>query len=548
MISKRKVIHTMKNITKALLAALSAVMLFASCGTAPEGENTAVNAAAGVAEQLENAETSKVPETTETVEATKAPGTAIARDPVQVTETPRSTETTPAPETAEPPEATAAVTQKAAYKEIPVEDYVIESYEPYTPTRRDDVFVENGISFFPDSAAYYDDNINDIVHMINGVTGKIIVSIPYGDIGIYFDGIENNLAVFSRSGKSVYIDAAGKDVTEKAQAAIAELKYEITRIHNDTDLTIFYGVNDSSGKVIVEPIYDEIVIKGDYFAFSFYERSGIMDSKGKVIADGFDEYCEYIKVYDDYFLADNGFYSLKDGSLIRQYDQVKPTVGGKFFVAYQENGVFQVEIVDSNFKKTFDILDNSPLPAEECTEVNFNTLGEEEVWHLVRVIGKNEKHYDAYMSENGRSLIGWRPKEGAMVVPYGNMLVYWNFTDGNCVAFDYTGKKLQSFPKTLTPATSKALYDGTDDGYAIIGISGDVIGVFKNQSCGFGTDTIVVTDQNGKHGLIVGETPTLPCEYDEYDYISDYNLIEFKKGDKTVIVTALSGAEVKIPE
>ncbi|MDR0944456.1 MAG: hypothetical protein LBM41_08015 [Ruminococcus sp.] len=453
--------------------------------------------------------------------------------------------TTAAPE----PEETEAVTTEPEPERqdgpAATDDYVLNSFETinFTPPHLT-VFEKNGISYFPDTAVSYNDSDKDIRYIIDGQTGETLLAIPYSSgqwDDAYWGGFEDNLVRLDIHNEDVYVDAKGKNVTSMTDPA-----------GTDAGLTVFEdgyfkGVKDGSGNIIIEALYHNIIPNEDntYFAFSLNAGAGVLDTKGDMIIKGLDSRDLDMLFYPECVLAGESLYSLPDGTLIGEYDDIKPMGGGTFMV-YNTGDVISAQIIDSKGKQILDIIASSPVSPENCRYIGFNDFSGEKMWYHVS-IESNEASYMAFLSPGGKNLFGWRNTKDSSGNFYylDTIMVYNNTIADTTTIFDYTGKKLQTFDGMYTALTDKVFVTDSDGSHKLVNVDNTEIGVFSYYYTLNDVDTVIVKDTDGMfYGLIAGGTLKYQCEYTDIDYVDDNQYIRLEKGNNETRVTAYGGAEI----
>jgi hypothetical protein len=453
--------------------------------------------------------------------------------------------TTTAPETEE----TEPVETEPERQDGPTatDDYELTEFETINFTGvRTTVYEENGVKYFPDTAVSYNDSDKDIRYIIDGLTGKTLLAIPYSTgqwNKAYWVGFENNLVRLYIGNDHFYVDANGKniDINEDGSSTTG------------AGLTVFKdgsyrGVKDNGGNIVIDAIYDNLVPNEDstYFVFTLNGKTGVLDRKGGMIIKGLDTYYDDYLFYPESVLAGDELYALPDGTLIGEYDDIKP-MGGGVYMVYNTGETISAQIIDSKGKQILDIIASSPVSPENCRYISFNDFNGEKMWHHV-YIESNEASYMAFFGPGGKNLFGWRDTDDSTGQFYylDNIMVYYNQVNDTTTVYDYTGKKLQTFDGSYTALNDKVFVTNTDDGnYKLVNIKNAEIGVFSYYSAKNGMETIVVKDSDGMfYGLIAGDSLAYPCEYTDIDYVDDNQYIRLRKGNNETRVTAFGGAEI----
>jgi hypothetical protein len=516
-----------------LLAVLTAAVLLCSCG------------AQDVTPVQGNAKRTEAAENKDSDNADEADGKTSKAEEAKAEMTTAQTTT----------EATTTEPKEQEVPEVPTDgesaddSYALSTFEKITfETPKTAVFVKGGISYFPDTAISYEDSKNDIRYILNGTNGSIILAIPYSEgayDNAYWYGFEQNLVKLKIKSDYVYVDANGKNVT----ASLVTAAGTYTLLEDG----YYDGVADADGNVVVEAIYDNISFHGDYFAFSLNNKSGVINTSGEMIIKGLSTYYTDLKFYPDNVLAGNALYSLPDGALVGEYQDIKPMSDNRFMVSsYDENGVYKAQIIDGKGKEVFDIIGDSPVSAEFCNYAQFNDFDNEKMWYHVRVSSTLGNSYYAFISATGKNLTGWRNarEHDANFYYFNETMILKNNTQETTTVYDYTGKKLHTF---------NALYDGINDKifvtkrnnlFTFADIDGVIIGDFSDYYYRTARPgTIMVKDPDGMfYGMISGDRLLYQCEYTDYEYYNDYEYVILQKGNSEVMVTTQSGAPVTIPE
>jgi hypothetical protein len=521
----------LKNIVCTLLAALVALTLLAACDNASEYTVASKDETTGKADSAkdEDKDSEDEKDGEDEKETTKAAMTTTA-----------APETTTAENTAEPEETGDGASADDSYE---LTDYEKITFE----TAKTEVYVENGISFFPDTAISYNDSDNDIRYIIDGVTGKTLLAIPYSTgewSNAFWDGFSSNLVKLRVKYDYYYVDATGKNVTAQLGSILGTAGYE------DFYDSGYYGIQDMDENVIIEPMYNDIKINGDYYTFRLNKSNGVINQSGEVILKGLDTYYNDIVILPDNVIAGKELYSLPDGALIGEYEDIKELGDGRFMVSSSGDGTCSGLIIDSKGNVIFDIIDSSPVSAENCTYIRFNDFNNEKMWYQVSVGSNTGNSYYAFLSSSGKNLTGWRnAAENSVDFSYFNdTMVFLNKSTKKTTIYDYTGKKLNTFDGEYFGINGKSFYTKIDDGYKLVAANGTEIGDFSRYSYTHKNyDTIIVSDMDGMfYGLIVGDVLKYPCEYTDIDYADENQYLDLKKGGSITRVTGHSGVKTEV--
>jgi hypothetical protein len=514
----------LKSIACTLLSALAALTLLAACDDSSEYSVASKD------------------ELTKITDNVKDDDTTVFEDKI-----------TSAALTTAPPETTAAetTTEPEEVGDGPSADdsYALTDFEKVTfKSRTTEVYIENGISYFPDSAISYNDSDNDIRFIINGTDGKTILAIPYSTgtwNGAYWDSFENNLVKLKIKYDYYYVDATGKDVTAQLTASSGEVRYES---FYDSG---YYGIKDNNDNIIIEAMYNDIGVNGNYFTFRLNDSNGILNQKGEMILKGLNTSHHNIKILPENAIAGEELYSLADGSLIGEYNNIKAVSDDRFMVSFPgDNNTCNGLIIDSKGKTVFDIVGSSPVSAENCYTVTFKEFTNEKMWYYVTVGSLTGNNYYALISATGKNLTGWRnTSENKPEIYYSDeTIIYRNYGTNTTNVYDYTGKKINTFDGEYFGLNDKTLYTKIDGGYKMVATNGTVIGDFSKITYDYAEyESIIVRDMDGMfYGLVVGDELIYPCEYTAISYTDSHQYLELKKGASKTRVTGHSGAKTEV--
>jgi hypothetical protein len=373
------------------------------------------------------------------------------------------------------------------------------------------------VAFIPDTAIYLEDPSDDLVYIIDSITGEIITTIPIynnSSAEYSFRGFENSLAVFINNDDKVFIDLSGKNVTSQIEDIIIR---DRNYIYENDGLK---GVKDKNGNIIIQAQYADLIGNTDMTFFAYSEvignNLGVLNEKGEKILTDFSGVLGTWTITADNILIDTELYSLPDGSLIKNYNEIEPFDDGSFLAYDFEDGHRRLNIIDSMGNITTDVLSTSPVSSEECYDIKLYSVrfSNENKWIQVEVKSSNNTTYQSFLNSKGDTLNGW---------------------------IDTQGNEYSS-------PNGKAFVIRTDNGVRITTIDNELIGEFSDCDFQKGANYIGVIDSNGLIGLIFDDELKYPCEYTGTSLYGDNNeFITLEKGDTGLILTAASGAVIDLP-
>ena len=357
----------------------------------------------------------------------------------------------------------------------------------------------------------------------------IYIPNPLKDVFICFNGEERHI-VNSKDEEifTNYPDVSGLITSEDS---LLILERNVLKYKKDG----LYGLISLEGKVLTEPIYEEIsslknrpgriLVKKD-------DRYGVLDSNGKIVVPILyysiigDEYCEDKNGYENtgYIVSIKsktgilyGYYNANGRKVLEtKYESISRVL------EYNENATYL--IVMSNGKKG--VLKNG----KKLIELNYQEIMYSRNSKIF-IVNKNGKY--GFFAKNGKEIL--EPKYEAYEIAGEYISVK---EDGKNVLYDINGNYIeQKNYKSIIEVENSAYFiaiSEKDNSYSIISKDINIANNYKNISYLF-ENLFTFTNQEGKCGIIdANKGEVVEAKYDLILKIDGINAIEARENDGIV--------------